>query len=112
MLEEALYAYLSTNAAVTAVVGTRLYPFRLAEGCDLPAIAFSRVGASRRYTFDRFLDTSAWVEARVQFACYGDTAMDAIEAAHAVLLQLSGYEGDMEGLYIGSARAALEVDTY
>lgn len=112
MLETVLYSYLTGDASVEAVIGDRLYPLRLAEGCDLPAIAYARVGASRRYTFDRFLDTSAWVEARMQFSCYAATAVDALEASHAVLLALSGYEGDMGGTYIGSARAALELDTY
>lgn len=112
LLEQALYSYLTGLDSVEAVIGDRLYPLRLAEGCDLPAVAYSRVGANRTYTFDRFLDVSAWVEARVQFACYGTTALSSLQAAHALLLGLSGYEGDMETLYIGSARAVLEVDTY
>lgn len=112
LLEEALYTYLTALDSVEAVIGDRLYPMRLAEGCALPAVAYSRVGAGRTYTFDRFLTNSAWVEARMQFACYGETALESLEAAHAILLGLSGYEGDMETLYIGSARAALEVDTY
>lgn len=112
LLEEALYSYLTGNPAVTARIGTRLYPMRVAEGSDLPAVAYSRVGATRTYTFDRFLEGSAWAETRIQFACYADTALEALETAHALLMQLSGYEGDMAGMYIGSARAALEVDTY
>jgi hypothetical protein len=112
LLEEALYTYVLGDADVAALVDDRMYPFRLAEGCDLPAIAFQRISAARMYTFDAFANTAAWVTARMQFSCWGTSALDALKVGHAVMLALSGYEGSMAGIYVGSAFAALEVDTY
>ena len=111
-LEDALYAYLSNDGNVAALVDDRIYPVRLPEGTTLPAIAWQRVSAQRTYTFDSFANTSAYVQARVQFSCWAETAMEAFETGEAVLHALSGYTGDMEGELIGSATAELELDDY
>jgi len=111
-LEAAVYAYLVTQPSVSALVDDRIFPFRLQEGCDLPAIAWQRVSAERTYTYDSFVDTAAFVTARVQFACWARTPLEAIEVGEAILQVLSGYEGDMSGELIGSSMAALELDDY
>lgn len=43
ILEEALYAYLTGDATVGAVIGTRVYPEMLPEGVQLPAMAYQRI---------------------------------------------------------------------
>lgn len=43
MLEEALYAYLVNQTALTALVATRLYPEVIPQNSVLPAIAYRRV---------------------------------------------------------------------
>lgn len=112
-LEAALFDYLTGNDANTAaLVDDRVYPLRLVEGCVLPAIAYQRVSASRRYTHDTFEDTSAYVNARIQFACWSNSALKAMNVGEAVLLDLSGYGGTMSGVLIGSSFAELERDDY
>lgn len=110
-IEAALYSYLVTEPTVSALVSDRVYPFRLPEGTALPAIAYQRISAQRTYTFDAF-GTPAWTRARIQFSCWGSTALEAIEVGEALLLSLSGYEGDMSGELIGSAMAEFELDDY
>lgn len=111
-LEEAVYGYLSGEPGVAALVGDRIYPGRVKEGATLPAISYQRISANRTYTYDSFADTSAWVRARVQFNCWSNTPLQAIEVGEAVLLALSGYSGDMSGEYIGQSSAELELDDY
>lgn len=111
-LETALFDYLSTDPGVSALVGDRIYPVRLPEKAVLPAIAWNRVSANRLNTYDAFEQTDAWVQARVQFNCWYNTAEGAIEVGEAVLLALSGYGGDMSGQLIGSSFAVNEFDTY
>lgn len=112
ILESALYDYLSTDVSVSALVDERIYPFRLPEGCVLPAIAWQRISSSRIYTHDPFEDTAAFVRARVQFSCWAVTPLEAIQIGEAVLLALSGYSGDMSGQLIGASSAELELDEY
>lgn len=112
VLEEALFTYLSADPAVYALVEERIYPFRLPEGCLLPAIAWQRISSSRTYTHDPFEDTSAFVRARIQFSCWAIAPLQAIQIGEAVLLALSGYTGDMAGQLIGASSAELELDEY
>lgn len=111
-LETALYAYLSTEVSLAALVDDRIYPFRLPEGASLPAIAWQRISAQRTYTFDAFGTSGAYVRARVQFACWAETPLEAIDVGEALLGALSGYSGDMEGELIGSSTAQFEFDDY
>jgi len=48
----------------------------------------------------------------VQFSCWSTTPLEAIKAGEAVLLALSGYDGDMAGQQIGSSQAEFELDDY
>jgi hypothetical protein len=41
--EKALHAALAGNAAVAAIVGTRIYPLMLPEGTPLPAVTYHRI---------------------------------------------------------------------
>ena len=43
MLEEALYTYLTSQTALTALVATRIYPEVIPQNSALPAIAYQRV---------------------------------------------------------------------
>lgn len=111
-LEEALYTYLQTVPTLAALVGTRIYPVRLPEGAALPALVYQRVSAQRTYTHDPFESTMAYVSARVQLTAWAETAAEAIEVGEAAVLGLSGYEGEMGGVLLGSVTVLLELDDY
>lgn len=111
-LEAALFDYLSNDPGVSALVGDRIYPNKLQEGCQLPAISWNRVSARRVYTHDAFEDTDAWVNARIQINCWSNAALECMDVGEAVLLALSGYEGDMSGQLVHSTMADNEFDEY
>lgn len=111
-LEEALFTYLSGDDGISDLVGARIYPMRLPEGATLPAISWNRISANRLYTHDTFDETDAWTAARVQFNCWATSAEEAMRLGEAVLLALSGYDGDMAGELVGSSFAINELDDY
>lgn len=112
-LEAALYDYLSDDSEVASHVGDRIFPVRLPEGVKLPAISWTRVSASRLYTYDSFEETAAFVRARIQFNCWATTPIQAMEIGEAVLKALSGYNGIMAGTQqVDSSFAVLEMDDY
>lgn len=55
--ETAVYALLTGAGAVTAIVGTRIYPVVLPEGISLPAIVYTQISAVRLPKLDAFATT-------------------------------------------------------
>lgn len=86
--EDNLFAALSAHAGLTAIVGAgsaaRIYPDALPEGCDYPAVVFSRSGTEPIATIDGTVH-GAFVT--VSVSCWGasraeaDSAADAAESA-------------------------------
>lgn len=111
-LETALYEYLTADGNISALVDDRVYPNRLPEGSTIPAISWNRVSARRINTFDQFDDYDAWVTARIQVNCWAYNAQEAMEVGEAVVLALSGYDGDMSGQLVGSSFVDNEMDIY
>lgn len=111
-LEDGLYAYLAGDPAVSAIVGDRIFPNVVPEGTIIPAIRYQRITTSREYTHDPFSETHAWVSATVQIDSWFSSALGAMELGEAVMLALSGFHGDMEGVLIGAVFNIRESDTY
>lgn len=111
-LEHAIYEYLTADTRVMTAVNTRVYLQRLPEGTTLPAVAYHRVSTERLYTFDSFDDTDPFVRARVQFDCWGRTALEAVEVGEAVMVALSGYDGSLSGEPIQASFVVDEFDDY
>lgn len=111
-LESAIFDYLTADAGVGALVLDRVYPVRLPEKSTLPAIVYHKVSASRLYTYDTYGTSDPFVQARVQFDCWGRTALEAIDVGTAVLVALSGYDGSLGGQPIQAGFAVDEFDTY
>jgi len=114
-LEVALKEYLEQDTNLLALLnddshGFRLYPVNLPRDCKLPAVSWRRVAASRQGFYDPKETFSAWVNARIQFICYASSPTTAMEVGEAIMLALSGYEGEMSGEYVGSVAAVQEFD--
>jgi hypothetical protein len=111
-LESALFDYLTSDPGVESLVDDRVYPMRVPEGAILPAISYGRTSATRTYTYDSFEDTNAFVRVRMQFNCWSSKAEEAMQVGEAVLLALSGYDGELSGQLVASAFNVLEQDMY
>lgn len=116
--EIGIYEYLSTDSGVGALVtddegNCRIYPVRLPEGATLPAISWQRISGDRIYTHDGYADTKPWTTARIQFNAWSNTSEEeAMLLGDAILLALSGYEGDLGGQVVGSSFAVTDRDDY
>lgn len=111
-LEEALFDYLTNDPGFESLVGDRLFPFHIPEGAAFPNVTYGRVSAQRDYDYDPFESTNAFVRVRMGFHCWSRNPEEAMKIGEAVLLALSGYEGDMGGQLVGASFAVLEQDTY
>lgn len=111
-LETGLYAYLKNDPAITALVGDRIFPNVVPEGTILPNIRYQRITTSREETHDPFGEMFAYVRATVQIDSWMTSAEGAMEVGEAVMLALSGFHGDMEGVRIGRVHNIRESDTY
>jgi hypothetical protein len=111
-LEVGLYAYLKNDPAIAALVGDRIFPNVVPEGSILPAIQYQRITTTREYTYDPFGESHAWVGARPQITSWHSSPEVAMAVGEAVMLALSGFHGDMEGVAIGAVTSTNETDVY
>jgi hypothetical protein len=97
-LDTALKAHLDGQGGLSALVGTRGYPVRLAQGTALPAYTYQRIDAPREQAFGRrVLQTNP----RYQFTAWGATFIDARAVAvqlRAALLLFTGESGNVKDL--------------
>ena len=95
MIEQGLYTYLSADAGITALVGSRIYALMLPQGVTYPAITYQRVSGPREYAMG---GPAGVANPRFQIDIYSDTGyLAAKQVAGAVRSALSGYSGAMGG---------------
>lgn len=91
-IEKDLVLYLINVPAVTAIVGTRIYPKRLPENPVMPALVYQRIAESVSPTLDD--DPSTYMSGiRIQIGAYGATYAEAKELMDAVMVAMSYYHG-------------------
>jgi uncharacterized protein DUF3168 len=116
-LEQALYTLLTNDTAVAAFVGDRIFPVSMpkpdpSNPTGLPAVSYRRLPGEYIYTFDKFDEGSAYVNATVEFSAWSNNAKEAMDVGEALVLALSGYSGDVDGTLIGQSFTRLELDMY
>lgn len=81
MVESSFYNALSSAPAVSAIVGTRIYPLLVPTDSPLPAIDYSIIAGSTTGTFS----TRGPSKLRVEVNCWGTTYGDAVTLRAAVI---------------------------
>lgn len=98
---EGLFAHLTANAGVAALIGDRVYPGRLDKAKSdqdpgvpgkLPAITYFRVSTQRTLTNS---GPHPYQAPRVQVNCFGRTPDEANDLGDAVIAALQGFKGLM-----------------
>lgn len=89
MIESTLYSILTSTTAITALTSTRIYPLVIPEESPLPAISYSIVGGSAKFTND----TRSTVRIRWEVNCWGASYSDAVTLRNAVVQSLDNYVG-------------------
>jgi hypothetical protein len=118
-IEEAVFDYVSTFPAVTALVGAvdpRVYPKRLPQDPILPAIVFQMVSTVPAYTMDQAGDppvaTETFTRARFQFDLWTETYEGLLPLRDALFAGISGFRGMMGSVKIESVFVLNELDGF
>ncbi len=97
MVEKAIVAVLKANAALTALVSTRVYPIQAPQNVTAPYVTLFRVSADRESAMGADIGI---VRARVQVNSWGTTYADAKNVAEAVRGALQRYSGTSASIQV------------
>jgi hypothetical protein len=86
-LEAKIYALLSADAGVLALVSTRVYPVVAPQGTTLPYVVYQRISSGREYALDGYCGLE---NSRMQVDVYADTEKEAWAVADAVTTAMRG----------------------
>lgn len=110
MLEDGLFQLLTSDAGVSALCGTRVYPLILPSAPTLPSLTYQSISSVAQYTMD---GPTGLVTARVQTEAWSDSYSTAKALAAAVRTLLDGYSGTLpNGVPVLDIRCDNALDTY
>lgn len=99
-LPAGIFSLLTANAAVSALIASRVYPVLLPEDPTLPAICYKLIGGRS----DATLSTSGMQRTRLEINCYGADYDGASALRTAVIKALEGYQGALsDGTFLQNA---------
>lgn len=108
MLEDGFLVYaLRAEAAVTSMVGQRIFPITVPQDATLPAIAYQRVDSPRDMAHD---GPSGLVWPRVQVTCIAARYETAKLLAREVRRALNGVQGTINGVAVGGVFVEDDLD--
>jgi hypothetical protein len=97
-----LVTFLSANAAIAALAGSRVYPVNLPQKPTLPAISFHDISS----VWVRDLSgPPTKVRRRIQIDAWANTHLEAQQLGDAIRRALNGFDGSMSGTHMGSVWA-------
>lgn len=112
----AVYAVLTSNADLSALVGSRIYGGRAAQGSALPRIIFHEISNVAEALHDTFTSNDPGIDDTVlQFDCEGRTLTDARAVADALSDVLHGVisnsaDAEIQGAFRESGGFAQPLD--
>jgi hypothetical protein len=95
-IEEGIYYRLTNFAGLTALISTRVYPFRLPVDVTLPAVTYQRISTPRENTHDQENNGSDGCDLampRFQFTVWDDGFSGAKAVVKQLRKCLHGYTG-------------------
>jgi len=109
VIEDALRSVLLADAAVSALVGTRVAPMKLPQGGTLPAIVYQRISTIPRMGMESEVGPT---RSRVQLSLWADTFQQVRALTTAVRAALQGWSGPAAGVDIKLVSLANWLDDY
>lgn len=107
--EAVLRTALVGNAAVTALIGSRIYPVMAPATASLPLVTWRRAGISRSHTLAAPMGVP---QVTVEYQIYAATYETARDIADAMRLVLDGYGGTVDNTTIRQTSLENEVDEF
>ena len=106
-LGEGLRYKLANTAGVTDLVSTRIWPLRIPQDADLPAIAYQQISGPREYSHGGAVGLC---QARVQITIQGKSYRQAMAVAQQMRITLEAFSGTWDDLTVTSVFLANEYD--
>jgi len=109
MIYEALFSLLTANSDVAALVGTRVYPVKMPDDPQLPAISLQVADGDRG---DSLEGSDGLASELVQIDCWSRDMDQVKDLAKKARAALRGYRGTVAGLTIGGILGWRETDLF
>lgn len=109
MVEQGLKSRLGSDASLTAMVGTRIFPQVAPQSSPFPRITYQRISSGRRKTLDGI---EGLVAASIQIDCWSKDYREAKNVANRVRVLVDGFKGSWAGFVIGLAQLEGEQEIY
>lgn len=106
-LHRALYAYLSTYAPLTALVGTRLYPGLAPTSAVFPYVTIQDLMVASHYHLD---GATATFDSMVQIDVWALAAIEALQIARIIRQSMDGMPAAWDGLEVDGVFVDSEMD--
>src|SRR3989304_3050319 len=97
MIEKALFTHVTTDTAIAALIGQRLFPNKIPQGQPLPAAEYTQSKGDRVHHME---GPAGMVDSEYTIICYGESYSSAKTLAEAVRKRMDGYSGIVEGVTI------------
>jgi len=105
MIEAELYSYITAQASITSLVGTRIYPDTAPQKCDSPFIVYSKIDTTREM---HLRGATGVCVARFQLDVYASSRMICETIIEQVRLRFSGFKGNWGTTFIHQVRMESE----
>lgn len=109
LVEEALVSILRNNAAVAALVSTRIYPVMIPQGATLPVIEYRQLSGQKEHSHDANADLA---RPRYQFTAISASYSQAKTLAAAIVAALDNYQGTVSGVKIDAVQKQNQMDLF
>ena len=106
-IETAIYALLTADLTLTALVGTRITPVIVPQRSAMPAVTFAQVAGARTHSVD---GPTGQVNSRWQFNCWASNTRSPRAVADALRQAIDGYSGTTGGVIFQSIQSQTEND--
>lgn len=107
--EDALYNRLSNDAAVSAIVSTRIFPYKLAQNCNYPALVYTFID---KIPAQAMGTASTLFFARVQIDSWAKTVAEVKNLANKVRNSLDALDATLSGIRVYGMMFLSEIDLY
>lgn len=108
-LTNAIYPYLNSVSAITNICSSRIYPLKLPQKAELPAITFAVIDENREMSLSGPTDL-AW--SQVEIFCFAADIGQSRNLADKVRAAMHGYVGMMGGIQVNGVHFETQYDAW
>lgn len=108
-IEEGLFAFVTADPAVTALIRTRFYPVRIPEGTDFPVAVYQQTNGGRQHA-SRGVTLAG--EGSFSISCWAKTYAEARALGRAIRACFDEVNGTLGTVSVGEVAAELARDDF